>query len=151
MQRGYIGYQKENSKISAKYEIEYIDNKKDLDIVFGNKHPAPWELYKKKETDDLQTALNIFSILSMSEDKYDVKMWLYIYDGDEIIQECIVDNFEGYALKALVNKQMNERIENFIITTEILEKENQLFKDYIGQYSKGMDTFYHWCKDNCSV
>lgn len=74
------------------YTIEYITNKRDFECAYDGKHPAPWELYMKYQTEDLQQAMTVFLAHYASALTYDVKLFEEIYINGELIREqCITD------------------------------------------------------------
>jgi len=83
-----------NAGVSLKtlYTVEYITNKRDFERAYDGRHPAPWELYLKYATEDLQQAMTAFLAHYASALTYDVKLFEEIYVNGELIREqCITD------------------------------------------------------------
>lgn len=87
-----IGYKNPDIDLKTIYTIEYITNKRDFERAYDGKHPAPWELYLKYKTEDLQQAMTVFLAHYASALTYDVKLFEEIYVNGELIREqCITD------------------------------------------------------------
>lgn len=87
-----IGYVKNGASLKTVYTIEYITNKRDFERAYDGRHPAPWELYMKYQTEDLQQAMTVFLAHYASALTYDVKLFEEIYVNGELIREqCITD------------------------------------------------------------
>lgn len=87
-----IGYVNESANVKTVYTIEYITNKRDFERAYDGKHPAPWELYLKYQTEDLQQGITVFLAHYASALTYDVKLFEEIYVNGEIVREqCITD------------------------------------------------------------
>lgn len=82
----------EGVNLKTLYTIEYITNKRDFEHAYDGRHPAPWELYLKYQTEDLQQAMTAFLAHYASALTYDVKLFEEIYVNGELIREqCITD------------------------------------------------------------
>lgn len=87
-----IGYENPNIDLKTIYTIEYITNKADYERAYDGKHPAPWELYQKITTEDLQQAMTIFLAHYASALTYDVKLFEDVrLSGETIREQCITD------------------------------------------------------------
>ena len=82
----------EGVNLKTLYTIEYITNKRDFERAYDGRHPAPWELYLKYQTEDLQQAMTVFLAHYASALTYDVKLFEEISVNGELIREqCITD------------------------------------------------------------
>jgi len=94
-----IGYIKEGLNLKTVYTIEFINNEHDFNLL--DKHPAPWELYKTKTTENLQEAIEIFTkfYANMNAEQhyiYDVKLFESILLNDEIVREQYITDITGF-------------------------------------------------------
>jgi hypothetical protein len=110
--------------LRVRYRIEYIDNKHDWDMsekaIQRCSDSEPWELYTVKIYDDPGTALYFYtSYLIRSYPPYDemnriydVKMWMEIYNGDEMIYEQYIEpeSTYRYSMTQLLNVEMRKQI-----------------------------------------
>lgn len=81
-----------DANLKTIYTIEYITDKRDFERVCRGLHDAPWELYLKYQTEDLQQAMTVFLAHYASVLTYDVKLFEEIYVNGEVVREqCITD------------------------------------------------------------
>jgi hypothetical protein len=112
--------------LRVRYRIEYIDNKHDWDMSEKasqrGSDSEPWEWYTAKIFDDPGTALyyytsrliRSYSTYYESNKIYDVKMWMQIYNGDEMIYEQYVEpeSTYKYSMTELLNMEMRQQIDS---------------------------------------
>lgn len=135
------------------YTVEYITNKRDFERAYDGRHPAPWELYLKYQTEDLQQAMTGFLAHYASALTYDVKLFEEIYVNGELIREqCITDIMNFGRICDDNKKYMADVIFEKEETIKLLSEkadEAELIKGYLGkdQYDK----FLKQLKDKASV
>ena len=137
-----IDYIKPGIDLKTIYKIEYITNKHDFERVCEGKHPAPWELYQIKETEELQTAMTIFLAHYSSERTYDVKLFEEILLNGEIVREQCITDIIGFSNICDNNNQhlseiLRSRDETINMQAKIVE-EMEIIKRAFGrdQYDK---------------
>lgn len=128
MEHDIIGYKKSGIKLETIYTIEYLDNKQDAEKAFSGKHPAPWELYKKKQFTDLSDAISVFVNMYSRLDNddftaiYDVKLFEEIKLNGETIQERTITDIHNFgsivAQETQKIKKQNDKL------SEIIEQQN---------------------------
>ena len=130
-----IMYKKEGINLKTVYTIEYIDTKKEWEILCANKHPAPWELFKKKVYEDLQDAINQFIVMYSSDSIYEVKLWESIELNNEVIQERCIDGIDNF--KYIVNNETKRQL-NLINdkqdTLKYYEKQSETLRAFLKKY-----------------
>lgn len=109
-----ITYQDKDVDLTTTYSIEYIDNQRDLDYVNLGKfnNGEPWERYKKKVFDDIDSALSVYMIMYVREDILDIKLFEQIKISGETIREQFVEpaTTTRWAVRRAVNKEMENTI-----------------------------------------
>ncbi len=130
-----IGYQKQGVNLEKKYSIEYINNKKDFERI--DTHPAPWELFKSKETDSLEKAIEIFTIFyAMQYDEkqniYCVKLFEEITLDGETIREEYATNICNFI--SLLGKEAKHAIKESNAIIKESEAQNRKIESFIKKY-----------------
>jgi hypothetical protein len=92
-----IGYVADGVNVRTVYTIEYITSKRDFERVCDGRHPAPWELYLKYQTEDLQQAMTVFLTHYASVLTYDVKLFEEIYVNGEVVREQCITNIANFS------------------------------------------------------
>lgn len=109
-----VTYQDKDIDLATTYTIEYIDNQADLDYVSLGKfnNGEPWERYKKKVFDDIDSALSVYMIMYVREDILDIKLFEQIKISGETIREQFVEPTAttSWAVRMAVNKEMENTI-----------------------------------------
>ena len=138
MKNSYLYWQKEGIKCDIKYEMEYVDDKKVWDsICMGdcgmNGKPEAWELYKKKEYDNMGEAMCAFVYYYLNDKIYDCKLWQRVYVDNEMIREDYVepDSTFFYSLTQLVNRILSDKYYKNNSVIKQIESELKNYKDFI--------------------
>lgn len=146
-----IAYKKEGINLLTRYTLEFINSEKDLDYVNSGKfnHGEPWERYKKKVYDNIDDAMSIYMIYLVRDDILDVKLFEEILLNDETIQERYIEpnSTTAYSIKTWVNKSLHDMKSKAEKQVEILETENNLYKQFIKQFN-AENTFNEYMKQN---
>lgn len=140
-----VGYVNANANLKTLYTIEYITNKRDFERAYDGKHPAPWELYLKYQTEDLQQAMTVFLAHYASGLTYDVKLFEEIYVNGELIREQCVTDIVNFSRICDDNKN---RLADVLIsrdeTIAMLVDELNAVKEGFSKFGKGAyDKFIH--------
>ena len=136
----------EDANLKTLYTIEYITNKRDFERAYDGKHPAPWELYLKYQTEDLQQAMTVFLMHYASALTYDVKLFEEIYVNGELLREqCMTDimNFESVCTvnHARLTDIINSKDESIRFLSEKAEEAAMIEKRYgREQYKKFIES-----------
>ena len=83
MHKNFYGYQKGN--VETLYTVEFIDDPKTWKqflSVTGNGYDGtiePWELYKKKDFDNISEAISFYMLKYMIDSTYHIAMWEQIF------------------------------------------------------------------------
>lgn len=128
-----------NDGVSLKtlYTIEYITNKRDFERAYDGRHPAPWELYLKYQTEDLQQAMTVFLAHYASALTYDVKLFEEIYINGELIrEECITDIMNFSRICDDNKKKLTDVIYEKEETIELLTEEIEAVKAGFARFGK---------------
>ena len=147
----YPTWKKEGINLITRYTVEYIDNEKDLDYVNSGKfnHGEPWERYKNKVYDNMDDALSIYMVYLVRYDIYDVKLFEEILLEGETILETYIEpsSTTAYSLKTWINKSLYEEKSKVEKQVDMLEIENNLYKQFMKQYNVEK-TFNEYMKQN---
>ena len=102
-------------ELKTEYDIEYITDRKNWEIVCSDKHPAPWELYEHKVMEDFSDAMAWYFIALFAEHIFDVKMMESTYIDGKLVRErsFVLPSDFTYYLQQNINREMrkeNERM-----------------------------------------
>lgn len=140
-----IGYKKEGINLITRYSVEYVNNKKDWEYICSGKisDGEPWEHYKIKQFDNIDSAMSFYIIYLVRDDIYDVKLFEKILLNGEIIREVYIqpDSTMIFSLKTAVNKALYETNNRLKEYNELLQEENSLFKEYLKMFNMNIDDF----------
>jgi hypothetical protein len=144
-------YKKQGVNIITRYTIEYIDNAKDLDYVNSGeyKHGEPCDRYKKKVFENMDDALSLYMVWLVNNSILDIKLFEEIILDGETIRASYIEpkNTTSYSLKTTINKNLYEDKGKAEKQVEILETENNLYKQFLKQYNSEK-TFLEYAKQN---
>ena len=77
MHKNFYGYEKGN--VETRYEIEFIDDpetwKQFQKAQERNSTIEPWEVFKKKEFDNVSEAITFYILKYMLDSTYHIAMW----------------------------------------------------------------------------
>lgn len=126
-------------ELKTEYDIEYITDRENWELICSDRHPAPWELYEHKRVEDFSDAMAWYVTALFAKHIYDVKMMESTYIDGKLVRERSFDlpsAFRFY-LESAVNREMrkeNQRLneqhkedaEWIADATEYLEKYNAM-------------------------
>lgn len=150
MHKNFYGYEKGN--IETRYEIEFIDDpetwKQFQKAQERSSTIEPWEVFKKKEFDNVSEAITFYMLKYMHDSTYHIAMWEQVfYNGEMILENPIEpENTFAYRMRTIINsdlKKENERLSN---DNEVLGKELEMYKEFLKEYH-AEENFRKW-KDN---
>jgi len=130
-------YTKQGINLVTRYTVEYIDNVKDLDYINSGKcnNGEPWERYKKKVFDNMDTALSVYMVYLAKDDILDIKLFEEILLNNETIRESYIEpsSTTAYYLKNTINKSLYETQSKSQKLAEALQNENNMYKAFVKQ------------------
>lgn len=148
MHKGFFGWSLENinkGKVETKYIIEYVNDIKIWEkICYIDEHYSEieprqesWELYSKKEYDNVSDALTFYMIMFISDNCFDIKWIEQIYINDEMILEQYIEpNSTIYnRMKDIINRDMNNNINEGKRKINDLEDTLKMYKSFVKAYN----------------
>lgn len=127
--------------IKTKYTLEYIDNEKDFNHLDDWDYlriwnMEPWELYKKKEFDNIGQAMVVFNHYIMDESILDVKLFeevTFEVDGREETIERFIEmpNTFQYSMRECIDKHYNDRIRQLERQIESMQQTMETTKQFL--------------------
>lgn len=147
MHKNFYGYEKWN--VETRYEIEFIDDpvtwKQFQKAQERSSTIEPWEVFKKKDFDNISEAISFYMLKYMLDSTYHIAMWEQVfYNGEMILENPIEpENAFAYRMRTIINsnlKKENERLSN---DNEVLGKELEIYKEFIKKYH-AEETFKEW-------
>lgn len=148
MHKGFCGWSLENinkGKVETKYIIEYVNDIKIWEkICYIDEHYSEieprqesWELYSKKEYDNVSDALTFYMIMFISDNCFDIKWMEQIYINDEMILEQYIEpNSTIYnRMKDIINRDMNNSINEGKRKINDLEDTLKMYKPFVKAYN----------------
>ena len=130
--------------VETHYTIEYLNNIVDLQTVNKGRHPAPWELYKKKEfVNDAETAYNTFIIMSLNHNLYDVKMFKSVFVNGEAVEEetILIDSVNYNTIAKVLNEDLLNEVYKARKSADAVYKNAEAQKTFCEKYSKQFAEF----------
>lgn len=124
------------SKITTKYTIEFITNKADYEKVCDGQHPAPWELYEKREYDSLDDALSLYMCFATRNDVYDYKLFEEISVDGKPVREAYIEPHSTtfWTMRNNLNREMNQSNTKLRESISAISKELECYKAFIKKY-----------------
>lgn len=147
MHKNFYGYEKGN--VETRYEIEFIDDpatwKQFQNAQERSSTIEPWEVFKKKDFDNISEAITFYMLKYMHDSTYHIAMWEQVfYNGEMILENPIEpENTFAYRMRTIINsnlKKENERLSN---ERDVLIKELDLYKEFIKKYH-AEESFRKW-------
>ena len=151
MHKNFIGWQ--NGNVETKYIIEYIDDSNTWDkfIKASECHCSyePWELYTKKEYDNITDAINFFIIKATHKDTFTIKMTENIYYNGKLILEnpAEIHDMLYHNLGKNINDDMLNCLNKSQQELEGLYKMKALYENFIKKYH-AEDSFKKYVDEN---
>lgn len=78
-------------ELKTEYDIEYIADRKNWELVCSDRHPAPWELYEHKRMENFSDAMAWYCTAMFRADILDVKMMESTYIDGKLVRERSFD------------------------------------------------------------
>ena len=152
MHKNFIGWQDGN--VETKYIIEYIDDSNTWDKFIkasekGNCNYEPWELYNKKEYDNITDAINFFITKATHKDTFTIKMTENIYYNGNLILEnpAEIHDMLYHNLGKNINDDMLNCLNKSQQELEGLYKMKALYENFIKKYH-AEDSFKKYVAEN---
>ena len=151
MHKDFIGWQDGN--VETKYIIEYIDDFKTWDkfVKASESHCnyEPWELYSKKEYDNITDAINFFITKTTHKDTFTIKMTENIYYNGNLILEnpAEIHDMLYHNLGKNINEDMLACLNKSQRELEALHKMQVLYESFIKKYH-AEDSFKNYIDEN---
>ena len=140
MHKNFYGYEKGN--VETRYNVEFIDDPKTWKqflSVTGNGYDGtiePWELYKKKDFDNISEAISFYMLKYMLDSTYHIAMWEQIfYNGEMILENPIEpENTFAYRMRTIINSDLEKENMRLSESNEALIKELELYQKFLKEY-----------------
>ncbi len=137
MYKGFYGWSLESinaGTVKTKYIVEYINDKRTWEKFCKTED---FDLYDKREYDNISEAISFYLTWFISENCFDIKLWEQIFVNGEMVLEQIIEseNTLMYSLRMQVDRDMANRMYSAENRERKLEKENKLLMDFI-KYTK---------------
>lgn len=152
MHKNFYGYQKGN--VETHYTVEYIDDPKTWEqFLESQKRDStidPWEVFKKKDFDNISEAISFYMLKYMLDSTYHIAMWEQIfYNGEMILENPIEpENTFAYRMRTSINSSLEKENIRLSDSNEALIKELELYREFIKRYH-AEERFKEW-RDNIS-
>lgn len=144
MHEDFYGWSLENinaGTVETKYTVEYVNDKKTWDkINYIDDHyceieprKESWELYSKREFNNVSDALNFYLTWFVSDDCYFIQLWERIYVNGEMVLEQMVEPTSTtlYSMRMSIDRETANRMHKAEKQAEGIMKENKLLHDFI--------------------
>lgn len=147
MHKNFYGYEKGN--VETRYEIEFIDDPKTWKqfqkAQERNSTIEPWEVFKKKEFDNVSEAITFYILKYMLDSTYHIAMWEQIfYNGEMILENPIEpENTFAYRMRTIINSDLKKENMRLFDNNAELINELDLYKEFIKKYH-AEETFRKW-------
>lgn len=149
MHKNFYGYEKGN--VETRYNVEFIDDPKTWKqflSVTSNGYDGtiePWELYKKKDFDNISEAISFYMLKYMLDSTYHIAMWEQIfYNGEMILENPIEpENTFAYRMRTIINSDLEKENMRLSESNEALIKELELYQKFLKKYH-AEESFRKW-------
>ena len=147
MHKNFYGYEKGN--IETRYEIEFIDDpetwKQFQKAQERSSTIEPWEVFKKKEFDNISEAITFYMLKYMHDSTYHIAMWEQVfYDGEMILENPIEpENTFAYRMRTIINSDLEKENMRLSESNEALIKELELYQKFLKKYH-AEESFRKW-------
>lgn len=155
MYKDFFGWSLENvgkGKVDTKYLIEYINDKKTWEKFVKTEN---FDLYSKREYDNISDALTFYLTWFVSDDCYDIKMWQQVFVNDEmILEEFIVPKgIVKNNMRNSIDREMKIRMNQAERKVEELQTTNKLYEGFMERMGKQYkDMFNEYVKmEECKM
>lgn len=147
MHKNFYGY--ENGNVETHYEIEFIDDpatwKQFQKAQERSSTIEPWEVFKKKNFDNISEAISFYMLKYMLDSTYHIAMWEQIfYNGEMILENPIEpENTFAYRMRTIINSSLEKENKRLSDNNTALIKELDLYKEFIKKYH-AEESFRKW-------
>lgn len=144
MYKDFLGWSLENinaGTVETKYTVEYVNDKKTWDkINYIDDHyceieprKESYELYSKREFNNVSEALNFYLTWFVSEDCYYIQLWEQIFVNGEMVLEQMMEPTSTtlFSMRTAINRETANRMYKAEKQAEEIMKENKLLYDFI--------------------
>lgn len=106
-------YQKLGVDLKTRITVEYVVDPRIIRELEADTHPAPWELYEKREFDNLDDAVSFFLPLYFNDTVYDPKFFVEILLDGETVQESYLElnSTTPWTISRLVDADRQKRLD----------------------------------------
>ena len=147
MHKNFYGY--ENGNVETHYEIEFIDDpatwKQFQKAQERSSTIEPWEVFKKKNFDNISEAISFYMLKYMLDSTYHIAMWEQIfYNGEMILENPIEpENTFAYRMRTIINSDLEKENMRLSESNEALIKELELYQKFLKEYH-AEENFRKW-------
>lgn len=149
MHKDFWGWSLESvgkAKVDTKYVLEYIDDPKIADKL---EQTGDYELFTKREFDDISKAITAYMTRYMKEDCVIVHLWETVLINGEMVLEQMIEptgDFK-YWMRCAVDDEMRRRVASAERRAEDLERSNNLYAGFIKAMGKQFENMFNeFCK-----
>lgn len=138
MFNGFYGYEK--GDVETRYNVEFIDDQKTWKRFLESQKVGsaiePWEVFKKKDFDNISEAISFYTLKYMLESTYHIAMWEQIFYNGEMILENPIELESSFAcsMKTNINSSLEKENTRLSDNNEALVKELELYQDFLKEY-----------------
>lgn len=134
MHKDFIGWSLENinaGTVETKYTVEYVNDPKTWEKVL--KTNDPWELYSKREYDNISDAITFYMTWFISDKCYFIQLWERVFVNGEMVLEQMIEPKGNvvYNMRMQIDRDMKECLNSTERQSEQLKKENDLLTAFI--------------------
>lgn len=147
MHKDFYGYQKGN--VETLYTVEYIDDPETWKQFQKSQKVGsdiePWEIFKKKDFDNISEAISFYILKYMLDSTYHIAMWEQIfYNGEMILENPIEpENTFAYRMRTIINSNLEKENMRLSESNEALIKELELYQKFLKEY-RAEENFRKW-------
>lgn len=150
MFKGFYGYEKGN--VETRYNVEFIDDPKTWEQFQKSQKVGsdiePWEVFKKKEFDNVSEAITFYMLKYMHDSTYHIAMWEQVfYNGEMVLENPIEpENTFTYRMRMTINSDIEKENMRLSESNEALIKELELYQKFLKEYH-AEEHFRKWKKE----
>lgn len=149
MHKDFWGWSLESvgkAKVDTKYVLEYIDDPKIADKL---ERTGDYELFTKREFDDISKAITAYMTRYMKEDCVIVNLWETVLINGEMVLEQMIEPTGDFkhCMRHAVDDEMRHRVASAERRAEDLERSNDLYAGFIKAMGKQFENMFNeFCK-----
>ena len=147
MHKNFYGYEKGN--VETRYNVEFIDDPKTWKQFQKSQKVGsdiePWEIFKKKDFDNISEAISFYMLKYMLDSTYHIAMWEQVfYNGEMILENPIEpENTFAYRMRTIINSDLEKENMRLSESNEALIKELELYQKFLKEYH-AEENFRKW-------